>query len=91
MPNIKSAKRRVKISERNRLINKAYKTRMKNSIKKVLLALSEGKTKEEVEQLYKIAQSAIDKAAKIGAVHKNEAARRKSRLMSKINKHFAIE
>lgn len=89
MPNIKSAKKRVKVSERNRLINKAYKTRMKNSIKKVLLALQEEKSREEVEQLYKVAQSAIDKAAKIGAIHKNQASRRKSRLIAKINKHFA--
>ncbi|ANQ52975.1 MULTISPECIES: 30S ribosomal protein S20 [Thermosipho] len=89
MPNIKSAKRRVKVSERNRLINKAYKTRMKNSIKKVLEALNEGKDRDEVEKLYKVAQGFIDKAAKIGAIHKNEASRRKSRLMKKINKHFA--
>ena len=88
MPNIKSAKRRVKESERNRIINKAYKTRMKNSIKKVLQALEEGKSREEVDKLYIFAQSAIDKAAKIGAIHKNEASRRKSRLMKKINKHF---
>ncbi|MBO8160110.1 MAG: 30S ribosomal protein S20 [Thermosipho sp. (in: Bacteria)] len=89
MPNIKSAKKRVKVSERNRLINKAYKTRMKNSIKKVLKAIEENKPEEEIKALLKEAQSFIDKAAKIGAIHKNEAARRKSRLMDKVNKYLS--
>ncbi|MBO8138919.1 MAG: 30S ribosomal protein S20 [Thermosipho sp. (in: Bacteria)] len=91
MPNIKSAKKRVKVSERNRIINKAYKTRMKNSIKKVIKAIEEKKPIDEINSLIKEAQSFIDKAAKIGAIHKNEASRRKSRLMKFINKHLSKE
>ncbi|SHH40810.1 30S ribosomal protein S20 [Thermosipho atlanticus] len=91
MPNIKSAKKRVKVSERNRLINKAYRTRMKNSIKKVLKAIEENKPVDEIKVLLREAQSFIDKAAKIGAIHKNEASRRKSRLMDKVNKYLSKE
>ncbi|MDK2885748.1 MAG: small subunit ribosomal protein [Thermosipho sp. (in: thermotogales)] len=91
MPNIKSAKKRVKVSERNRLINKAYKTRMKNSIKKVVKAIEDGKSHDEILTLAKEAQSFIDKAAKIGAIHKNEASRRKSRLMKLVNDYLSKE
>ncbi|QTA37605.1 30S ribosomal protein S20 [Thermosipho ferrireducens] len=89
MPNIMSAKKRVKVSERNRLINKAYKTRMKTAIKKVLKAIEDKKPVEEVKELYKKAQSSIDKASKIGAIHKNQASRKKSRLMVKVNEYLS--
>ena len=59
MPNIKSAEKRVKVSENKRVVNKAYKTSMKNKTKAVLLAINENKTVEEVQQLFIKAQSAI--------------------------------
>uniref|UniRef100_A0A7C4RVY0 Small ribosomal subunit protein bS20 n=1 Tax=Fervidobacterium thailandense TaxID=1008305 RepID=A0A7C4RVY0_9BACT len=89
MPNTKSAAKRVRVSEKRRIINKAYKTSMKNKIKAVLKAIAEKKNAEEVQQLFIKAQSAIDKAARRGAIHKNQASRRKSRLAAKVKAYLA--
>uniref|UniRef100_A0A7V4NFA0 Small ribosomal subunit protein bS20 n=1 Tax=Fervidobacterium pennivorans TaxID=93466 RepID=A0A7V4NFA0_FERPE len=91
MPNTKSAAKRVRVSEKRRILNKAYKTSMKNKIKAVLKALAEGKPVEEVQQLFRVAQSAIDKAARRGAIHKNQASRRKSRLAAKVKAYVAAK
>ncbi len=88
MPNKKSAAKRVRTSEKARVLNKSYKTSMKNKIKAVLKALEEGKTESEILELYKKAQSSIDKAAQHGGIHRNQAARRKARIIAKIKKHF---
>ena len=86
MPNIKSAQKRVKINERNRIRNVAIKSALKTSIKKVFEsiknAVSEDKIKEAVNKAYSI----IDKAVTKGVIHKNTAARRKSRLTRHVNK-----
>lgn len=84
MPNILSAKARVKRSEKERVQNKAYKTRFRNLAKKVTKAI-EAKDKETVKTLLPDFYSAIDKTAKIGAIHKNQASRRKSRITKKVN------
>ncbi|ODN30219.1 30S ribosomal protein S20 [Fervidobacterium thailandense] len=89
MPNTKSAAKRVRVSEKRRIINKAYKTSMKNKIKAVLKAIAEKRSPEEVQQLFIKAQSAIDKAARRGAIHKNQASRRKSRLAAKVKAYLA--
>ncbi|ANE41361.1 MULTISPECIES: 30S ribosomal protein S20 [Fervidobacterium] len=91
MPNTKSAAKRVRVSEKRRILNKAYKTSMKNKIKAVLKAIAEGKSVEEVQQLFRVAQSAIDKAARRGAIHKNQASRRKSRLAAKVKAYVAAK
>lgn len=91
MPNIKSAEKRVRVSEKRRVLNKAYKTSMKNKIKAVLLAIAQKKSVEEVQELFKKAQSAIDKAARRGAIHKNQASRRKSRLAAKVKAYIAAK
>lgn len=91
MPNIKSAEKRVRVSEKRRVLNKAYKTSMKNKIKAVLLAIAQKKSAEEVQELFKKAQSAIDKAARRGAIHKNQASRRKSRLAAKVKAYIAAK
>ncbi len=91
MPNTKSAAKRVRVSEKRRILNKAYKTSMKNKIKVVLKAIAEGKPVEEVQQLFRVAQSAIDKAARRGAIHKNQASRRKSRLAAKVKAYVAAK
>jgi len=91
MPNTKSAVKRVRVSEKRRILNKAYKTSMKNKIKAVLKAIAEGKPVEEVQQLFRVAQSAIDKAARRGAIHNNQASRRKSRLAAKVKAYVAAK
>jgi small subunit ribosomal protein S20 len=79
MPIIKSAKKRVKQSEKRRKRNYPIRTEMKTYIKKMLTAVKEG-NKEEAEKLMKISYKIIDTAAKKNIIYKNNAARKKSRL-----------
>ncbi len=72
----RSAEKRVRQSEKRRLRNRALKTRIKNTIKKLMAAES----REEKEKLLQEAYSLIDKAVKKHVLHKNTAARKKSRL-----------
>ena len=81
MPNKKSAERRVKIAERNRLYNKHWTSMCKTAVKKVLKAAEAGDT-ETARKVFNAAQSVIDKAVVKGVMHKNTAARRKE-LMSR--------
>ncbi len=79
MPITKSAKKRLKQSEKRRVLNLGYKKKMKKAVKEINGLLKEGKKKEAVKllpQVYKI----IDKAAKRGIIKKNTASRKKSRL-----------
>jgi small subunit ribosomal protein S20 len=85
LPNIKSAKKRVDIAERNRLRNVSFKSSIKTAVKKVLDALSAGDKEAIDEKLSKVYQL-FDKAVGKGILHKNTAARKKSRLTQKINK-----
>jgi len=85
MANTKSAKARIIRTEKEKMQNKVYKTRFKNLVKKIEKAVETG-DKEVAKSLLPQAVSAIDKAAKIGSIHKNQAARRKSRLTLKVNK-----
>jgi len=84
VPNIQSAKDRVKRTERERLQNKSYKSKFRNLAKKVHKAI-DANDKETVKILLPELYSAIDRTAKIGAIHKNQAARRKSRVTKKVN------
>ncbi|MBQ3447785.1 MAG: 30S ribosomal protein S20 [Synergistaceae bacterium] len=81
MPNKKSAERRVRISERNRLYNKYWTSRCKTAVKRVLEAVESG-DKDTATASFNTAQSVIDKAVVKGVMHKNTAARRKE-LMSR--------
>ena len=76
MPNKQSAKRRVRVAERNRLYNRYWTTRCKNAVKKVLESVEAGDT-EAVTKNFNEAQSVIDKAVVKGVMHRNTAARRK--------------
>ena len=81
MPNKKSAERRVRIAERNRLYNKYWTSRCKTAVKRVLEAVESG-DKESAAKTFDTAQSVIDKAVVKGVMHRNTAARRKA-LMSR--------
>ena len=86
MANSKSALKRIRVNERNRLRNKAYKSAVKTLMKKCLQAVeaySEApneENKQVVESSMSAAYSRIDKAVKRGVYHKNNGARKKSRL-----------
>jgi small subunit ribosomal protein S20 len=82
VPNIKSAKKRVKIAEKKRKRNKGIKTQIKNIVRK----LKEEKDSKKREELLKNAYSIVDKAVKKGVLHKNTAARKKSKLANLVKK-----
>ena len=83
MPNIKSAKKRVKVIATKTLINKSVSTELKTEIKKASLAV-ENKDENRAEAV-KVAVTKIDQAAAKGILHKNTAARKKSSLVRKLN------
>ncbi len=77
MPNIKSAKKRVKVIETKTNRNKSIKSNLKTTIKKANLAIEKSNNQE---QAFKIAIKCIDQAVSKGILHKNTAARKKSSL-----------
>ncbi len=87
MPNIKSAKKRVLVAERNHARNVAVKSRIKTAVRRVLEALKDDASKVQValNNAYKL----LDKAVSKGVLHKNTAARKKSRLTKFVNKTMA--
>lgn len=84
MANIRSALKRLRSAERRRLRNRAYTGRARTTIKKARRLIDEGRL-EEARETVRVAVSALDKAAERGIIHKNNAARRKSRLMRRLN------
>ena len=84
MPIIKSAKKRVKIAAKKTLRNKEWKTKLKTSIKAFEKILEEGDASAAQDKLNQ-AIKVIDKAASKGVIHKNNAARKKSRLTKLYN------
>ncbi|HIS82707.1 30S ribosomal protein S20 [bacterium] len=85
MANIKSSKKRVLIAERNRLRNVAVKSSIKTAVKKVL-ELSTADDKDALNAALSKVYQLCDKAVSKGVLHKNTAARKKSRLTKAINK-----
>ena len=83
MANIKSAKKRVIVSERNRVQNVAQRSAMRTAVKKVVALIAAGK-KDEAKVAFNNAQVLLDRAASNGLIHKNKAARHKSRLSAQI-------
>lgn len=77
MPNIKSAKKRVKVIEKKTLQNKMFKSAMKTEIKKYNAAIASGDV-ALAQAAYKAATKKIDVAASKGIIHKNAAAHKKS-------------
>lgn len=84
MANIKSAKKRVLVNQKKADRNKSIKSAVKTSIKKVEAAVV-AKDKEEAVAALANAISTIDKAATKGVYHKNNAARKVSRLSKAVN------
>jgi len=81
----KSAKKAIRQSLKRRAINLIYKRKIKNLLKEIKNLLSQKKIEEAkslLPQIYKI----LDKAAKVGIIKKNTAARKKSRITKLINK-----
>ena len=81
LPNIKSAKKRVLVSQTKAMQNKAAKSALKTEIKKFEAAVAEG-NRSEADVAYKVAVKAVDKAAAKGLLHKNK----KSSMTIKLSK-----
>ena len=83
MPNIKSAKKRVKIIEKKTLRNNMIKSGYRTAVKKFELAVANGE--KELEELYKNAVKKVDQACSKGVIKANTASRKKSRLAKLLN------
>ena len=84
MPNTKSAQKRTRVSERKRMRNKSIRTLSKSSIAKAERLIFSGEP-ESGQAVVVTVVSVLDKAAKKGVIHPNNAARRKARLVKKLN------
>lgn len=84
LANIKSAIKRIKTNEQNRVRNASDKSAMRTAMKKVELAVANNNVDEAKEALT-VAIRKIDKAVTKGFLHRNSAARYKSRLAKKVN------
>lgn len=84
MPAIKAAK----VQERRRVVNRRVRSATRTAVKKALRALSGG---EEQGEAVRLAASRLDRAVTKGVMHRNAAARGKSRLMKRLNAASAAE
>jgi small subunit ribosomal protein S20 len=91
LANTKSAIKRIRSSERRRRINQVHRSRARTYIKRTRSLIAAGEL-EDAEEMARQAVSALDRAAQKGVIHKNNAARRKSRLLRYLNqaKHQAV-
>ena len=83
MPNIKSAIKRVDVTEKKTLRNNMIKSEYKTAVKKFEAAVAEGN--KDAEKLFKDAVKKIDGACSKGIIKKNTASRKKSNLAKKLN------
>ena len=92
MANNNSAKKRIQISERNRLQNKNYKSTVRTLMKRCFVACgtfdekSGDESKADLQKIFNAAFSKIDKAVKKGVLHRNTGANQKSRLSFALKK-----
>ena len=84
MPNIKSAKKRVKVSEKKNLRNRMIKSAVRTSVKKLEAAIAADPQTANAQLV--VTTSAIDKAASKGVMDKNAANRKKARLAKQLAK-----
>ena len=84
MPVTKSAKKQVRVSEKRQLRNKSIRSLCKTNVTKAEKLIFSGEL-EAAREAVTAAISSLDKAAEKGVIHPNNAARRKSRLLKKLN------
>jgi small subunit ribosomal protein S20 len=84
LANTQSAIKRIRSAERRRRINQVHRSRARTFVKKTRRLIASGEY-EEAEAMVQQAVSALDKAAQQGVIHKNKAARSKSRLLKELN------
>lgn len=84
MANIKSQIKRNRQNEKRRLRNRVYRGKARIAVRDARSVMETGTTEEETRAAVVAAISALDKAAERGTIHKNNAARRKGRLMKRL-------
>lgn len=85
MANTKSAIKRLRSAERRHLHNRVYLGQARTAVKKARRLMEQGQL-EEAREAVQVAAGALDRAAQKGVIHKNNAARRKSRLMRQLSR-----
>ncbi len=85
MPNIKSAIKRARQSEVRRIRNAAQRSALRTAVKAVDKAIVAGKDLDTTKSSFLLAQKKLDQAVSKGILHRNAAARKKSRLARKMN------
>lgn len=88
MPKTKSAQKSARAAEKKRQRNRAISSATKTYVSKAEKLISGGEL-DAAKEAAKQAQESLDKAAQKGVIHSNNAARRKSRLMKKLNASIA--
>ena len=88
MANTKSARKRVRTNERNRQMNRPYRSASRTLVKRAELAIAAG-DQDAANEAVKRAVHMLDRAYSKNVIHKNNAARRKSRLVSKLHAAFS--
>jgi small subunit ribosomal protein S20 len=84
LPNIKSAKKRVALAQARRLKNRSQRSELRTLVKKTQATMETDP--EQAKSLLTLAIKKLDQAASKGLIHKNAAARKKSRLMQRLNR-----
>jgi small subunit ribosomal protein S20 len=85
MPNNPSAEKRMRQEQKRRLHNRSIKSLVRTQVTKARQAISGNASVEDAQEAVRLAASELDRAAKKGVIHRNNAARRKSRLMKQLN------
>lgn len=88
MANTKSALKMIRVAERRRQRNRPVRSALKTFVAKAARAIT-GTDAEATQSALRLAVSQLDKAASKGVIHPNNAARRKSRLMKRLNRATA--
>lgn len=91
MPNLPSAKKRMRVEAKRRARNKAVKSTVRTYVTHARNAIAAAPAEPETEEAIRAAISELDSAVSKGVLHKNNAARRKSRLMQRLHKAQAAE
>lgn len=85
MPNISSAKKRMRAEEKRRLHNNVAKSIVRTRVTKARNAIASAAAAPETEEAVRAALRSLDMAVSRGVIHSNNAARRKSRLMARLH------
>jgi len=85
MPNNAAAEKRMRQEQKRRMRNRSIKSLVKTQVTKARQVIVSGSNDEAAQEAVRAAVSELDRAAKKGVIHPNNAARRKSRLMKQLN------